>query len=386
MRSVRQQIKLIEDRIKASLTSSPPTSYQSDQFNSNEDELLLTTKLCSESFSQDKLYLLEFKSSAFEDSFMIDKAIQTILNGKRESLESLSAVRHMTNVLDFYEVEGSLGNGSFGKVVQVKCKEDGVSYAVKVIPNKAEDSFNFFNELRVLKLLNQLHPHHPRLMSFHDAMKDDDNYYLICELCRGPLLFDHIMANGNFSENTAAVYVRQILEGLLFLHDNSIVHRDLKPENLMFSIPLEEGSSSIKIIDFGCSAEISKHSRNTHIAGTPWYIAPEMLLSPNGRTMFVISAVKEYESIADKKPSGKDLCASDMWSVGVLVYLMLFGRLPFDGRSRAELFQEICSGKVVYPDCSVSSEGIDFIGRLLRVEWWNRMSCREALNHSWVNQ
>jgi hypothetical protein len=145
------------------------------------------------------------------------------------NLDIPSEVRYCKNVLELFQVEKELGSGSFGKVVEVKSKETGKSYAAKVIPNTSQNRSNFVAEYRVLKRISELDKENSsNLMHLYDAMIDDSNFYLLCELCKGPLLFDHIMQSKSFSENLAILYVSHILNGLKFLHDNSIVHRDLK--------------------------------------------------------------------------------------------------------------------------------------------------------------
>eukprot|EP00475_Leptophrys_vorax_P041531 TRINITY_DN782_c0_g1_i1.p1 TRINITY_DN782_c0_g1~~TRINITY_DN782_c0_g1_i1.p1 ORF type:complete len:770 (-),score=202.62 TRINITY_DN782_c0_g1_i1:67-2265(-) len=299
-------------------------------------------------------------------------------------------IRYVENVYEFYDVDGELGSGSYGTVVCAKEKATGRQFAVKVMPITAEDSINFMNEYRVLKHLHELSPDNKYLMHFHEAVRDSKNFYLICELLRGPMLFDYIMTCKNFSEKVASAYVAEILEGLLFLHSNSIVHRDLKPENLMFSNVMDDskaGDWQIKIIDFGCAIEVSKFTRNTVMAGTPWYLAPEMLLSPVTRSVSVVSATKDVKFSVAKKQAGVEICLVDMWSVGVIVFFMLTGRLPFDGPTRTQVYQAICKGLYEYPeDIELSDNAKDFIQGLLTLDWTQRMTCAQALEHPWIKK
>jgi serine/threonine protein kinase len=153
--------------------------------------------------------------------------------------------------------------------------------------------------------------------------------------------------------------------------------------------PLEEKDSSdisnkIKIVDFGCAFEISKHSRNTEMAGTPFYLAPEMLLGAVSRTKSVIQATKDIH-FNSKKPVGTDLCAGDMWSLGVIVYFMLTGSLPFEGPTRIAVYQSICKGQLKFPpEINLSLNAKDFVSKLLVVNWQDRMTCAEAVEHPWL--
>jgi serine/threonine protein kinase len=142
----------------------------------------------------------------------------------------------------------------------------------------------------------------------------------------------------------------------------------------------------LKIIDFGCASEVSKYSRNTEMAGTPFYLAPEMLLGAVARTNSVVLATKDFQ-FTSKKPVGIELCAGDMWSVGVIVFFMLTGNLPFDGSTRSAVYQAICQGQYKFPEhVSLSSNAKDFISKLLVVNWQDRLTCNEAIEHPWLKE
>jgi calcium-dependent protein kinase len=163
----------------------------------------------------------------------------------------------------------------------------------------------------------------------------------------------------------------------------------LQPENLIFSDQIDEHKHSdahIKIIDFGCAVEVSKFTRTTEMAGTPWYLAPEMLLSPVTRSVSVVSATKDVK-LPTKKQAGVEICQCDMWSVGVIVFFMLTGRLPFDGPTKTQVYQAIVKAQYEYPEnIDLSKNAKDFIEKLLTIDWQKRMTCAQALAHPWISE
>jgi calcium/calmodulin-dependent protein kinase I len=200
-------------------------------------------------------------------------------------------------------------------------------------------------------------------------MYDSKDYIFLCvELCTGGELFDRIVSayetdNGSFSEAQAAAVVKQVASGLKYLHTQGIVHRDLKPENLLFQDKTEY--SQVKITDFGLAKYTSgpQASPMTTACGTPGYVAPE-----------VISGT-EYDSKVD------------MWSLGVITYVILCGFPPFYHENHAELFKAIksCNYEFVAPFWDNVSEGAkDLITKLLVVNPEVRLSAEQVLEHPWV--
>ena len=200
-------------------------------------------------------------------------------------------------------------------------------------------------------------------------MYDSKDYIFLCvELCTGGELFDRIVAayeteGGSFSEAQAAAVVKQVASGLKYLHTQGIVHRDLKPENLLFQN--KDEFSEIKITDFGLAKYTSgpQAEAMTTACGTPGYVAPE-----------VISGT-EYDSKVD------------MWSLGVIAYVILCGFPPFYHENHAELFRRIksCNYEFVAPFWDGVSEGAkDLITKLLVVDPEQRWSAEQVLEHPWV--
>ena len=200
-------------------------------------------------------------------------------------------------------------------------------------------------------------------------MYDSKDFIFLCvELCTGGELFDRIVSayeteNGSFSEKQASAVIRQVATGLKYLHTQGIVHRDLKPENLLFKDRTED--AEVKITDFGLAKYTSgpQASPMTTACGTPGYVAPE-----------VISGTEYDEKV-------------DMWSLGVIAYVILCGFPPFYHENHAELFRAIkqCNYEFVAPFWDgVSESAKDFITKLLVINPEDRLSAAEVLEHPWV--
>jgi calcium-dependent protein kinase len=201
-----------------------------------------------------------------------------------------------------------LGQGAFGEVRKCINRHTKVIRAVKLIKKESmnkEEEESFKHEITILKKLD-----HPNILKLYEVFEDEKRYYLVTELCKGGELFDEIVTKVCFSEKEAAAIIQQILQAVAYCHDLGIVHRDLKPENVLID---KELNNTLKIIDFGTSTIYDKSSgplKTTH--GTSYYIAPEVLN-------------KRYD----------DRC--DVWSIGVILYILLSGKPPFDGDNDEEI-------------------------------------------------
>eukprot|EP01092_Planopodium_desertum_P007503 TRINITY_DN3080_c0_g3_i6.p1 TRINITY_DN3080_c0_g3~~TRINITY_DN3080_c0_g3_i6.p1 ORF type:complete len:333 (+),score=40.68 TRINITY_DN3080_c0_g3_i6:117-1001(+) len=254
-----------------------------------------------------------------------------------------------------------LGKGAFAVVHECTEKKDGLKYAVKVIEKKqlgddAKRSLN--NEIAIMGKV-----HHPNTINLHALYETPTHVYLVMELVTGGELFDKIVEKGSYTEKDAATLVRKIVSAVKYLHSLGIVHRDLKPENLL--VKSAKDHTEVKIADFGLSKLISAEVMMQTACGTPGYVAPEVLQAlPTGYTPQV-----------------------DMWSVGVISYILLCGFPPFYGESVPELFEQILAAKFDYPDEyweNVSDDAKDFINKLLVVDPEERMTAEVALKHKWL--
>lgn len=199
-------------------------------------------------------------------------------------------------------------------------------------------------------------------MKVYEVYDNNDDYYIVTELCKGAELFDWMVENGIFSENLAAKYIWEIVSAIYHCHLAGIVHRDIKPENLLFVST--EKNARLKVIDFGISKKIVPGQVLNSLSGTIYYIAPEVV-----------------EGYYDEK--------CDIWSCGVVLYIMLSGHLPFDGKTNEEVIERIMHGNVNFdlPEFEhVSSEAKRLVRSMLTLGSRRRPSAEEVLNDKWVQK
>ncbi|XP_020292750.1 calcium/calmodulin-dependent protein kinase type 1 isoform X4 [Pseudomyrmex gracilis] len=263
------------------------------------------------------------------------------------------------SVEDKYILKDLLGTGAFSEVRLAESKEKpGQMFAVKIIDKKAlkgkEDSLE--NEIKVLRRLT-----HPNIVQLLETFEDKHKVYLVMELVTGGELFDRIVEKGSYTEKDASGLIRQVLEAVGYMHDQGVVHRDLKPENLLYYSPDED--SKIMISDFGLS-KMEDSGIMATACGTPGYVAPEVLA---------------------QKPYGK---AVDVWSIGVISYILLCGYPPFYDESDANLFAQILKGEFEFDSPywdDISDSAKDFIRKLMCVNVEERYTCKQALAHPWIS-
>jgi len=277
---------------------------------------------------------------------------------KPESKKAEEVVKPRTpTVEDKYDLKDVLGTGAFSQVRLAESKEDGQMHAIKIIDKKAlrgkEDSLE--NEIRVLKRLD-----HKNVVKLLEAYESRTCVYLVMELVTGGELFDRIVEKGSYSEKDAADLIKQVLSAVAYMHEEGVVHRDLKPENLLYYSP--DADSKIMISDFGLS-KMEESGVMATACGTPGYVAPEVLA---------------------QKPYGK---AVDVWSIGVISYILLCGYPPFYDENDANLFAQILKGEFEFDSPywdDISEEAKDFIRSLMCVNVENRLTCHNALEHCWI--
>ena len=268
-------------------------------------------------------------------------------------------VKQRTEALsDVYELGEKLGSGGYGAVYACTHKETNMERAVKIIAkhqHSAEDNEAVINEFNLLKELD-----HPNILRLIEMFTDEKHYYIITEICRGGELLDEIQAWGNFIEEDAAELMRHLLGTVNYCHQKGIVHRDLKPENIL----LEESKdlNSIKVIDFGLAQCIEKDGEMHDLAGSIYYIAPEVLL-------------------------GSYSFKADIWSCGVIAYILVSGFVPFDGHNDELIKEAIITGEFDFDDDiwdDVSEIAKDFICSLLEFDPKDRCTAEAALKHPWI--
>jgi calcium/calmodulin-dependent protein kinase I len=261
---------------------------------------------------------------------------------------------------DIYELGEEIGQGAFSTVRLGIHRLTKEKCAVKCISKQRiplEDEIALKQEVLILSALN-----HPNILKCYGFFDENEFYYLVMEYMAGGELFDRIVQKTFYSEKEARDVVYILLSTIHYCHIRNIVHRDLKPENLLLSN--SDDDAFIKLADFGfaISSQGGFSTLKTQ-CGTPGYVAPEILST---------------------QPYGK---AVDMWSIGVITYIMLGGYPPFYDDNQKVLFEKIKKGDYSFhPEYwdAVSVEAKDLISRLLKVNPLERYTSEEALNHSWV--
>ena len=264
-----------------------------------------------------------------------------------------------------YENLGFLGEGNIATVYKVRNIYTETEYAMKVIKRSmsydSEKEKELYNEINILRSID-----HPNILKILEFFSTNNNYCIITELCTGGELFQNIVDKGPFDENYTAYIMYQLLSAVNYCHKMKIIHRDIKPENILIVDKNHEGLPTIKLCDFSLSKLCSfKESMiQKKVVGSVYYIAPEVLR-------------KKYN----------EKC--DLWSCGVIMYILLSGRPPFDGDDDKEIISNVTSGEYDLtnpPFNSISKNAKDLIKKLLNVNVEKRITAEEALNHIWFTR
>ena len=276
-------------------------------------------------------------------------------------IKNLHIVLGYNDINEKYEINEEIGVGKFAKVFKGKNKKTGKIVAIKVF-NKSDMNVTDYElvktEMEVLKICQ-----HPNIIKLFDINENEDNIYLIMELCKGSDLFTYIEKRGyKLPEKRTIQIINQLLNAIDYLNNYGIVHRDLKPENILMTE--DSDSADMKLLDFGLSKIIGPSETCLEPFGTISYVAPEVL----------------QEKPYDQK--------SDLWSVGIITYLLLCGCLPFDDENdEKEIARQTIQDPVPFYNVlwkNLSNEARDFVDRLLQKDPNKRMSVKEALNHCWI--
>uniref|UniRef100_A0A8C3AU04 non-specific serine/threonine protein kinase n=1 Tax=Cyclopterus lumpus TaxID=8103 RepID=A0A8C3AU04_CYCLU len=288
---------------------------------------------------------------------------------------------------DVYRLhEEVLGEGAYARVQTCFNLITNKEYAVKIIEKRPGHSRS--RVFREVEMLYQCQGH-SNILELVEFFEEEDKFYLVFEKLRGGSILAHIHRRRHFSEQEAGVVVQDIASALDFLHNKGMAHRDLKPENILCKSA--DKISPVKICDFDLGSGIKLNSDSSPIS------TPE-LLTPCGSAEYmapeVVEAFSEEATIYDKR--------CDLWSLGVILYIMLSGYPPFVGRCGGDcgwelgepchtcqntLFESIQEGKYEFPEkdwAHISSSAKDLISRLLVRDAKNRLSARQVLQHIWV--
>ena len=256
-----------------------------------------------------------------------------------------------------------MGEGSFATVYRVQNRITDSVRAMKIIKKNtgvsAQDDQEILNEINILRTLD-----HPNILKIFEFYSNKESYSIVTELCLGGELFQEIIDRGPFTENYSAYVMFQIFSAINYCHNMHIVHRDLKPENILIVDRDKNNYPRIKICDFGTSKMFEKGAIQKKLVGSSYYIAPEVLK-------------KHYD----------EKC--DIWSCGVILYILLSGRPPFGGENDKEIMDRVSTGKYDLqssPFNKVSKSCIDLIQKLLVMDPKKRINSQEALSHPWFKE
>ncbi|XP_041027861.1 calcium-dependent protein kinase 13 [Juglans microcarpa x Juglans regia] len=279
--------------------------------------------------------------------------------GKKPPIRVLTGLPK-ENIEERYLVDRELGRGEFGVTYLCIDRESRELLACKSISKRklrtAVDIEDVRREVAIMKHL----PKNSSIVSFKEACEDDNAVHLVMELCEGGELFDRIVARGHYTERAAAGVTRTIVEVVQLCHKHGVIHRDLKPENFLFANKKE--NSPLKAIDFGLSIFFKPGERFSEIVGSPYYMAPEVL----------------------KRNYGPEI---DIWSAGVILYILLCGVPPFWAESEQGVAQAILRGLIDFkrdPWPNISETAKDLVKQMLEPDPKLRLTAKHVLEHPWL--
>ncbi|XP_076898522.1 calcium-dependent protein kinase 7-like [Bidens hawaiensis] len=259
-----------------------------------------------------------------------------------------------------YTLGRELGRGEFGVTYLCTDLESGERFACKsILKKKLRTSFDIEDVQREVEIMKHL-PKHPNIVTIKDTYEDNNAVHIVMELCEGGELFDRIVARGHYTERAAAAIMRTIVEVVQTCHAHGVMHRDLKPENFLFANKKE--TADLKAIDFGLSVFFKPGEVFNEIVGSPYYMAPEVL----------------------KRYYGPEV---DIWSAGVILYILLSGVPPFWAETEQGVAQAILRSVVNFerdPWPKVSENAKDLVKKMLDPDPKRRITAQQVLEHPWL--
>ncbi|CAI5483455.1 unnamed protein product [Closterium sp. Yama58-4] len=281
----------------------------------------------------------------------------------RKSSKTLTANilnRPPAEISDHFVMGKELGKGQFGVTHLCTDKKTGEQLACKSIAKRRLSTKEEVEDIRKeIAIMHHL-AGHPNIVTLRGAFEDKQNVHIVMELCAGGELFDRIAARGHYSERAASGLIKTILSIVDYCHQKKIIHRDLKPENFLLANKRED--APLKVTDFGLSVFFKDGEVFTETVGSAFYVAPEVL----------------------KGKYGKE---SDVWSCGVILYILLSGAPPFYGSTEKQIFNAVLKGNadlVGEPWPHISDAAKDLVRRMLTLDPHKRITAADALRHPWV--
>ena len=265
---------------------------------------------------------------------------------------SLSNIDYKSNYIGDYIIKETIGTGTFSKVKLGINKYTKEKVAIKLLEKskitEKEDLKRINREISIIKKLS-----HPNIIKINEIFENEEYYYIIMDYCSKGELFDYIVKKTKLTEDESSFFFYQIINAIEYIHKKNIVHRDLKPENLLLT-----ENNKIKIIDFNLSNYFYKNNLLSTPCGSPCYAAPEM--------------------VSGKKYNG---FKTDIWAIGIILYAMSCGYLPFEDSDNEILFQKILECDLEFPNF-LSFECIDIIKKILNVNPYDRFYINDIKEHS----
>ncbi|XP_057974282.1 calcium-dependent protein kinase 29 [Malania oleifera] len=268
--------------------------------------------------------------------------------------------RPYDDLASIYDIGRELGRGQFGITFICTEKATGSTYACKSISRqkltRSKDIEDVKREISIMQHLSG----QPNVVEFRGAYEDRESLHLVMEVCTGGELFDRIIQRGFYSEKKAATIIRQIVNVVNACHFMGVMHRDLKPENFLFVS--QDENSPLKATDFGLSVFIEEGRVYDDLVGSAYYVAPEVL----------------------QRNYGKEI---DVWSAGVILYILLCGVPPFWAETEKGIFDAVLKGQIDFqssPWPSISGVAKDLIKKMLTKDPKERITAAQALEHSWL--
>jgi calcium-dependent protein kinase len=286
--------------------------------------------------------------------------LNTEENEKHKKLRNRISQSKNTDVRKNYEFISMLGNGSYGKVRLYRDKNyKELLFAIKTLKKEGIPQYQFNLLKSEVNILSNLD--HPNIVKYFGVFEDDWYVHIVMEYLKGYDLYKIITLKKytGFDEKDMCEIIQQLLKALSFIHSQNIIHRDIKPENILFAN--KRDYSTLRLIDFGLA---TYQKKDTKSVGTPFYMSPEMI-------------------------DGISVPQSDIWSVGIIVYLMLTGKYAFEAHNGENLYEKIKNNEIdmeplIESECS--EEAKDFIVKCLKKKYTERMTTAECLEHSWINK